>query len=78
MPTVLEFGSGKIKVSIYFKDHNPPHVHVNAPGASAVFAIQTLAIIEASGFTSKALRKIRRALREHQDYLMEVWHEYQA
>lgn len=78
MPTVMTLANGKIKVSIYFKDHNPPHVHVDAPGASAVFAIKTLAIIEANGFTSKALRQIRKALKAHQEYLMEAWNEYQG
>ena len=78
MPTVFELGHGRIKVKIYFNDHNPPHVHVDGPGASAVFDIATLECLAADGFTANALGKIRNFLAERQADLWEAWHEYQS
>lgn len=77
MPTVLELGWGRIKVSIYFKDHNPPHVHVTAPGAEAVFEIDSLECIRSDGFSESALGKIERALAERRNFLKEKWDEHQ-
>lgn len=77
MPTVLEFDWGKVKVCIYFGDHNPPHVHVLAPSAEAVFTISTLECIESRGFNAKTLNRIQKALEQAHDLLKEAWDEYQ-
>lgn len=77
MPTVFEMENGRIKVSMYFKDHNPPHVHVDAPDASAVFSLSTLEVMVSKGFSARALRRIQQALEERHDELKEVWNEYQ-
>ncbi len=70
-------GLGPDQGCIYFKDHNPPHVHVTAPDAAAVFKLDTLECIESKGFSAKALAKIQKALEARRDYLQEVWDEYQ-
>ena len=75
MPTVIYIGS--IKIRIYPKDHQPPHVHVVGPGCEAKFEIETLECSFSRGFTLKDLHRIERYLEEHKDYLKEVWHEYQ-
>jgi hypothetical protein len=77
MPTLFELGFGRIKVSIYFRDHNPSHVHVTAPGAAAVFDISTLECVESKGFSQRALGKIQRFLESKQDVLQEEWNEHQ-
>ncbi len=68
---------GRIRVYIYFRDHNPPHVHVKMAGASAVFNIKTLACIGADGFSERALGRIQAELVSRRDFLMEKWDEYQ-
>jgi len=73
---VLVLGWGRIKVAIYFKDHDPPHVHVLAPKAEAVFAIDTLMCHRSYGFSKRALGKIRRALIARRGFLKEKWDEY--
>jgi hypothetical protein len=77
MPVVLDLGWGRIKARIYFKDHNPPHVHVTAPAAIAIFKITTLELTKVKGFTESAVGRIQRVLEERQDLLMEMWDEYQ-
>lgn len=74
MPVVLHIGH-RLKVSIYFKDHNPPHVHVNGPDAEAVFVLGTFECVRSSGFTSKWLTRIQEALIERREFLQEKWDE---
>ena len=76
MPTILEMDFGRIKVVIYFKDHDPPHVHAIAPGCEARFAIESLELLSSSGFTRTAIGKIRRYLGANQWALIEAWNVY--
>lgn len=78
MPTVLVLGRGRIKVAIYFRDHDPPHVHVIAPGAEAIFEIESLRLKECDGFSPAALKVIRKALEENKEDLMEAWNGYKS
>jgi Domain of unknown function (DUF4160) len=75
---VLDFGSGKITVHIYPKDHTPAHVHIKAPNAEAKFNIETSTWIENDGFSKKALGKLKKFLEERREYLKEQWDEYQG
>ena len=75
MPTVIYIGS--VKIRIYPKDHQPPHVHAVGPGCEAKFEIETLLCSFSRGFSERDLRRIQNHLEDQQDYLMEVWNEYQ-
>jgi hypothetical protein len=75
MPTVIYIGP--IKIRIYPKDHRPPHIHAVGPDCEAKFEIQTMECSFSRGFTLKDLKRIQEYLSQHQEYLMEVWNEYQ-
>jgi hypothetical protein len=70
-PTVFSFD--KIKVRIHAGDHNPPHVHVEGKGCSAVFELGTLELLENDGFSRSDIEKIRRQLSARALTLEEVW-----
>ncbi len=75
MPTVIYIGS--VKIRIYPKDHQPPHVHAVGPGCEAKFEIESLRCTFSRGFSESDLRRIQDHLVFHQNYLREVWNEYQ-
>jgi hypothetical protein len=74
-PTVFE--SKRLKFKVHFKDHNPPHVHVEGPGAEAVFDLDGCHCIQNSGFSEKAIRQIEKQIIEKKQLFLEVWNEYQ-
>ena len=81
MPTVLAFRG--LRVTIYFNDHRPAHVHVIGKGCEATFVLNCPAgpveIAENLGFSRKELRKILEVLTEHLAELCEAWrsiHEF--
>jgi hypothetical protein len=74
-PAILR--TKNISIKIYFKDHNPPHVHVVAPDAEAKFCLETCEWISSRGFSEKALSKIKPFLLKNKELLMEAWDEYQ-
>lgn len=74
-PTLLR--TKNLRIVIYPKDHNPPHVHILGPNAEAKFLIDSLECIYSRGFSEKALKQIRDYLIEKRTFLMEAWHEYQ-
>lgn len=71
------FTSRSLKFKIYFRDHNPPHVHVEGPGAEAIFELRTCACIESHGFSKQALSQIQKEVINRQSELMEAWNDYQ-
>ena len=80
MPKVLETIHG-ISVYIYFKDHNPPHVHVyygNAKNheAAMILKIGSWEVLEVNGFTQKDVRLVIEELKKREHILMEKWNEY--
>lgn len=74
-PTVFE--AKNLKFMIYFKDHNPPHVHVVGPGAEAVFDLETCECTQNSGFSSTAINRIAEIVREKKQAFLEAWDDYQ-
>lgn len=74
MPVVLRYKN--IKIIIFFKDHNPPHVHVIGPGAEAKFEINPISCYFSRGFKRKFLLEMAEYLEEHKDLLIEAWSEY--
>lgn len=80
MPKIFEIAYG-LSVYIYFKDHNPPHVHVYYGSAknheaSAVLEIGSWDILEVSGFSEKDVRLLVKELKKREQTLMEKWDEY--
>jgi hypothetical protein len=74
MPAIQDFGS--FKIVMYFKDHNPPHVHVVAPDFEAKVSIETLEII--AGELPPSVRSEALAwIEAHKAALMARWSEYQ-
>lgn len=74
-PTIFRIWN--LRVAIYPKDHQPPHVHIRGPDAEAKFDMTTWECIESYGFTVKSLNRLREYLKERKDTLWEAWIEYQ-
>jgi hypothetical protein len=75
MPIVIYIGN--VKIRIYPKDHTPPHVHAIGPDSEVKFELATLACTFSRGFSLNDIKRIQNYLEGHQEYLMEVWNEYQ-
>lgn len=74
-PTILR--AKNLRVVIYPKDHNPPHVHVIGPGMEAKFLLESLECVYSRGFSEKALKQVRDYLKGQKVLLLEAWREYQ-
>jgi hypothetical protein len=75
MPTVLRVGPYRV----YFYSHEPnepPHVHVDRDDQSAKFWMGPVALARNFGFGAKELRRIGRILTEHEQELLEAWHDH--
>ena len=75
MPTVLRTGPYRI----YFVSHDmnePPHVHVDREDLSATFWLGPVALARNLGFAPRELRAVQRMIAEHEQMLLESWHEY--
>jgi len=80
MPKILELSNG-ISVYIYFKDHNPPHVHLyygdaGSHEASMILEIGSWTLLEVNGFSQKDVRKAISELKKQEHILMEKWNDY--
>lgn len=64
-----------VRIVIFPRDHEPPHVHAIGPGAEAVFRLDDLELIRSRGFDSRAVASIQRFLQERKEELMEAWNE---
>ena len=64
-----------VRIVIYSRDHEPPHVHAIAPNAEAVFNLKNFELVRLSGFNSKSVEKIRLFLQSRKGELWEAWHE---
>ena len=70
MPEIsLFFG---IQISIYYDDHNPPHIHAQYGGHKAVFDIQEATVIRGS-LPSRQLKLVLAWIVMYQDELMQDW-----
>lgn len=61
----------------YFHSHEPnepPHVHIDAAGATAKLWLEPPAVARNLGFRAKELNAILRLVREHREMLVEAWH----
>lgn len=78
MPTVIAIG--KLLFVVHTNDHGHPHVtaYFGSPKsyeAMAKVRISDGALIEARGFTKRALAKIRAKVKEERELFQEAWDE---
>ncbi len=64
-----------VRITIFTKDHRPPHVHAIAPDAEAVFNLETMELIRSNGFDSKSVTRIRQFIEDRREELLEAWNE---
>jgi hypothetical protein len=74
-PTIIR--TGNLHLRIYAKDHNPPHVHVVGPDAEAKIRLSDSRCIYSEGFSARALHRIEAFVKQHNQLLIEAWHDYQ-
>jgi hypothetical protein len=75
MPTVLR--SGPYRLFFYAGDRNePPHIHVEREECEAKFWLDPVLLERSHGFARKEINSILRLVEEHQDQLLESWHEF--
>jgi hypothetical protein len=75
MPTVLI--SGPYRLFFVSQDFpEPPHVHVQREKMVAKFWLDPLVLEKPGGFRSHELNKIGKLVQEHQELLLERWHEH--
>ncbi len=75
MPTVAILGP--YRVFFYSADRAEPiHVHVERESNVAKFWLDPVRLARSGGFSRKELRQIEVLLQEHEDELIEAWHEY--
>ena len=73
MPVVVRLQYCVIRM--YFRDHNPPHFHVDAPDGRATFEIRTLDKME--GQIDRRTEKEALAWAEQNRFkLWQLWKEY--
>jgi len=74
MPTLRDFGNFQIR--IYFKDHNPPHVHLVSPEETALVRIADGVVIRGA-IDASMLARARTWVAEHKSELLAKWTEFQ-
>ena len=70
MPEISRFLG--IIITMYYREHNPPHFHVRYGGQTAEMAIQSLAIISGR-LTPRVLGLVTEWAALHRDELLEDW-----
>jgi len=74
MPVISRFYG--ISIMMFFKDHNPPHLHAKYEGKIAVFNIKSGRIM-GGNLPPLAKRLIREWAKQHQKELLENWERAQ-
>ncbi|MCB9943855.1 MAG: DUF4160 domain-containing protein [Geminicoccaceae bacterium] len=72
MPTVHQ--SSNFKIAIFFRDHPPPHFHVERVEGRAAVMIGTLEVM-AGDLPSRLLREPLQWAAQNRDRLRSVWNE---
>ena len=61
-----------IRISIYYSDHNPPHIHAKYGEHTALIDIQEVSVIK-GGLPSRQLKLVLAWVVMYQDELMQSW-----
>lgn len=74
-PTIFEIGN--IKFVVFFRDHNPPHLHVLQNSRKAIFTISGK-LLKNSGFSNSDITKLIKFImdKENNKTLLEAWEAY--
>jgi hypothetical protein len=75
MPEIERFSG--FKVLMYFRDENPPHVHVKGPDFAAKIRLSNGEVI-AGEAPNKVLREARRWIAKNRVRLTRLWTEFQS
>lgn len=70
MPVISEFYG--LSIRIYYKEHNPPHIHVRYGEYSLAIRIDNLDIIEGN-LPIRALKMVKEWIKIHQNELIKMW-----
>lgn len=70
MPTICRFRG--IKITINYREHQPPHFHAVYGGEEVVVSIKEIEVMEGN-IPSKQLKMLLGWAAFHQDELMENW-----
>lgn len=70
MPEISRFYG--IVVLLYFRDHNPPHIHARYAEREAMIGIRDRAVLEGN-LPARALAFVNEWATLHQDELVEAW-----
>ncbi|MEO5352173.1 MAG: DUF4160 domain-containing protein [Magnetococcus sp. XQGC-1] len=72
MTTIIQIG--KIKISVYADDHNPPHFHVVSPESDAIVRIKDMTVIGGDGGDAHVKMAVEWAKR-HREAIALAWIE---
>ena len=75
MPTVLTVGPYSF---VFFSSDRgePVHIHVKRDRLVTKFWLNPIALAKNLGFANHEINRIERLVTEHQEFLIEAWHEY--
>ncbi|MBT4498541.1 MAG: DUF4160 domain-containing protein [Gemmatimonadetes bacterium] len=75
MPKIFE--KDGFKFFFYSNEHKPIHVHVRYGGGEAVFYIENFVELrESQGLKVRELSRAEQLAQEHQQLIIEKWHEH--
>ena len=75
MPKILRIGP--YRFFFFAGDRNEPeHIHVERDDNVAKFWLIPIRLQSSGGFTRREINRIHQILEEHQEILVEAWHEY--
>jgi len=75
MPEVSRFYG--VAIALFYNDHQPPHFHARYGESEAVFAIESLAILEGS-LPRRATALVLEWASEHRGELLADWNQARA
>ena len=59
-----------------FDCREPPHVHVERDDSTCKFWLNPLMLARNHGFAAPELTRIRRIIEQHNQRIMEAWHDH--
>lgn len=71
MPTVLR--RGRWTVSIFTRDHPPPHVHVRGSSGDVKVALSPVRVQGIRGLADREAQEAVRLVVDHREHLLACW-----